>query len=88
MYYTYILKSKKRSHLYIGYSKNIKRRLRRHNQGKCSSSKRYAPYELIYYEAFIHRKDAKNREKYLKSGWGRKSLKNLLAYYLEEKSIN
>ena len=48
-----------------------------------AASKRYAPYKLIHYEAFVDRRDAKNREVYLKSGWGRKSIKNLLKNFLE-----
>lgn len=84
MYYTYILQSKKNKSLYIGYSTNWKNRLKQHNSGKSAATKPYTPYKLIYYEAFFNRKDAKSREKYLKSGWGRKSIRKLLKNYLEK----
>jgi len=78
MYFVYILLSLKSNKLYIGYTTNWKRRLREHNSGKSAASKPYRPYKLIYYEAFINKKDAVAREKYLKSGWGRRSIKKML----------
>lgn len=78
MYYVYILKSKKDESLYIGYTANLKRRFKEHNDGLSVSTKYKRPYELIFYEAFINRIDAKHREVYLKSGWGFKSIKTLL----------
>lgn len=78
MYYVYVLKSKKDNSLYIGYTKDLKRRFSEHNKGWSRSTKYKRPYLLIFYEAFISRIDAKHREEYLKSGWGFRSIKKLL----------
>ena len=84
MYYVYILQSEVDRSLYIGYSENLKRRLRDHNQGKNISTKGRDPLKLVYYEAFLNKKDALNREKYLKSGYGHRSIQKLLKTYFEE----
>lgn len=84
MYYVYILKSLRNKSLYIGYTVDFKKRLEEHNDGKNISTKPFRPYKLIFYEAFLEKIDAKNREEYLKSGWGRKSIKKLLKSYLEK----
>jgi len=68
MYYVYVLKSLKDGQLYIGYSSNLKARIERHNSGLVFSTKSRLPVKLVYYQAFISRKDAMNEEKYLKSG--------------------
>lgn len=83
MYYIYILESQKDKSLYIGYSTDLKKRFNQHNAGKSSATKHKIPYKLIYYEAFLNKKDAKDREKYLKSGWGWRTIKKLLKNYLE-----
>jgi putative endonuclease len=81
MYYIYILQSLKNNSLYVGYSSNLKKRFDEHNAGKSSSTRPFRPYKLIFYEAFTNRIDAKKREEYLKSGWGRRSIKKLLENY-------
>jgi putative endonuclease len=82
-YYVYILQSLKNKSLYIGYTANLKQRLEEHNTGKNLATKSFRPYKLIFYEAFLDRKDAKNREIYLKSGWGLRSIKKLLENFLK-----
>lgn len=66
MRYVYVLKSKKDSSLYIGYTNDLKRRLEEHNKGKNFSTKFKTPFELVYYEAYRSQGDAKYREKQLK----------------------
>ena len=66
MLYVYVLKSKKDSSLYIGYTNNLKRRFLEHNEGKSISTKHKTPFELVYYEAYASQSDAKYREKQLK----------------------
>lgn len=78
MYYVYILKSQKDCSLYIGYTTDLKKRFKEHNDGLSTSTKYKRPYRLIFYEAFTDRIDAKHREIYLKSGWGFRSIKKLL----------
>lgn len=83
MYYVYILQSKKDNSLYIGYTTDLKRRFSEHNNGLSLATKYRRPYKLIFYEAFLDRIDAKHREVYLKSGWGIRSIKNLLKRSLQ-----
>lgn len=78
MHYVYVLLSQKDKSFYIGYTSDLKSRLKSHNEGKNKSTKYKIPYKLIFYEAFLDRIDAKHREIYLKSGWGFRSLKIML----------
>lgn len=82
-YYVYILQSLKNNSLYIGYTSDLKNRLKEHNSGESKASKPFIPYKLIFYEAFLNRIDAKNREEYLKGGYGRKTIKNMIKKYFE-----
>jgi len=82
-YYTYILQSKKNNSLYIGYTSDLRKRIKEHNSGENLATKPFIPYRLIFYEAFPDRIDAKNREIYLKSGYGRKTIQTLLKKFLE-----
>ena len=66
MFYVYLLQSKVDKSIYVGYTNNLKRRLVEHNSGQNISTKRFAPYELLYYEAFKEEGDAKEREQHLK----------------------
>jgi len=76
MFYTYVLKSQKDNKLYIGYSNDLKRRLSEHNNGKVEATKSRRPIILVYYEACLDEKKAIAREKYFKTGFGRRFLKN------------
>lgn len=75
MFYVYILQSKKDGELYVGCTNDLKKRIKEHNSGLVFSTKNKTPYAIIHYEAFLHKKDAFLREKWLKTGWGRKSNK-------------
>ena len=78
MYFVYVLRSEKDRSLYISYTTNIKQRLLKHKNKEVISTKHKAPLKILFFEAFNNKPDAKNRELYLKSGWGRKSLQKLL----------
>ncbi len=67
MYHVYLLKRKKKDIFYIGYTKDIYKRIDEHNAGKSEYTRKYAPWILVYYESFIALEDAKRREKSLKS---------------------
>lgn len=82
-YYVYILRSRKDKSLYIGHTRDLRKRIKKHNSGESLATKPRRPYELIFYEAFLNRMDAKNREEYLKSGYGRKTIKGMLKKYFE-----
>ena len=78
MYYVYILYSEKDGGLYIGYTTDLKRRFIEHEKGLSKSTKHRIPVRLIHYEAFTENVDARAREKYLKSGYGRDQLRSQL----------
>ncbi|HLD61910.1 MAG TPA: GIY-YIG nuclease family protein [Patescibacteria group bacterium] len=66
MYYVYIIKSSKNGKLYIGYTANLKERMIKHNSATEKSTKAYAPWKLVYYEAYKSESDARKRELRLK----------------------
>lgn len=82
MHYIYILRSKKDNQFYTGYTYNLQERVELHNKGKVDSTKNHLPLELVYYEACINQQDATHREKYLKTAWGKRYIKNRLKNYL------
>jgi len=75
-FYTYILKSKKDGNLYIGFTSDLKKRITEHNNKKVEATKNRVPLELVYYEACRCQKKAVKRERYFKTGFGRRFLKN------------
>jgi putative endonuclease len=77
-FYIYILYSLRDKGLYIGFTIELKNRLIRHASGKVTATKFRRPLKLIHYEYFINKEDAKSREEFLKSGYGRKQLKEFL----------
>ena len=77
-FYTYILKSEK-------YTKNLRKRIEEHNHNTNFSTKSRTPFQLIYFEGCTNEKDAKRREKYLKSTQGRRFLGLRLKEYKRSK---
>jgi len=71
MFYVYVLRSESDSGFYIGFSTNLRARLRQHQDGESFATSHRGPWKLIYYEAYTEREDAEGREKFLKSGAGR-----------------
>ena len=88
MYYVYIIFSDTLYKKYIGRSNDLRSRLKEHNRGRSSFTSRGKPWRLIYYEAFISRKDAIREELFLKSGKGRERLKYLLTRVIKTKNEN
>ena len=87
MHYVYLLECLDDKSWYIGYSANLKQRVERHQKGDGSrTTMRKKNWDLIYYEAYKSEHDAKGRERFLKSGSGRKFLKKQLVYYLKTNS--
>ncbi len=83
MYYVYLLKSKRDSKIYTGYTTDLRRRIKEHNAKRVHTTLRMGELDLIYYEAFINKFDAQEREGYLKTTKGKRTvrlmLKNTLA---------
>ena len=82
MHYTYILQSKKNKRWYTGCSNDLRKRFKEHNNNLVFSTKGRGPFKLIYYEACLNKDDAFARERYLKSGMGKRYLKNRLKRFL------
>ena len=73
----YALRSLRDGNLYIGISKDPEKRLLAHNKGVTNSTRSRRPFTLIFKEACSSSKEAREREKYYKSGFGREILKNI-----------
>ena len=84
MYYVYVLKSLIKDHLYVGYSKDLRTRVKAHNSKKVKATRRYAPWKLVYYEAYLANQDATKRERQLKMHAVKEELKSRLKYGLKE----
>jgi putative endonuclease len=81
-FYVYILRSKVDSKFYTGYTSDILRRLDEHNSGKVFSTKNRTPFNLVYFEFCLNKDDAIHREKYLKTAYGKRFIKNRIKHYL------
>ena len=82
-HYFYIIQSLKNKKLYLGYTKNLKTRLKSHNFGTNIATKPNSPYELIYYAGFKNKQDALNCEKYFKTTAGWRRINRMLINYLK-----
>lgn len=81
MFYVYVLHSVRDNGLYIGFSANLRKRSKNHREGLAFATSHRRPWKLIYYEAYIEEADADGRERYLKSGGGRRLLRMQLRHY-------
>ena len=81
MFYVYVLHSKRDLGLYIGYSTDLRAALDRTQRRRVTSNELSRSMESHYYEAYVEEADAIGRERYLKSGGGRKLLRSQLRNY-------
>ena len=82
MYYVYVIQSLKDGMWYTGCTNNLRKRFILHTTNQVPSSKGRGPFKLIYYEASLDKEDAFAREIYLKSGPGKRYLKNRIKRFL------
>lgn len=75
-YFTYVLSSVKDGNFYIGYTSDLEKRLDDHAKGKVISTKNRRPLLLVYFESCFDQDSAIKREKYLKTTYGHRYLKN------------
>ena len=75
MYFVYAISSKEHNYIYVGLTKDVAQRIKRHNDGRERTTKIYSPFELIYLEDCKTRPEARIREKYWKSGIGKEKLR-------------
>ena len=84
MFYIYVLQSESDDGLYIGFSTDLRRRIKEHQEGKSFATSYRKPWRLIYYEVYLEEEDALGRERYLKSGGGLRFLQSQLRNYLKK----
>jgi putative endonuclease len=82
MYYVYVLRSKTDRRFYVGYTADLRKRVEQHSDGIVESTRNRRPLELIYYEACVKQQDALHREKYLKTAYGKRYIRNRLKEFL------
>ena len=85
IYYIYILLSEVDGNYYTGYTNNLKKRVSLHNEGKVKSTKNRRPLKIVYFEGCINQQDATHREKYLKTTYGKRYIKNRLKEFIKSK---
>ena len=82
MFYVYILLSERDNKFYIGFTKDLKKRLKQHNNKEVISTSKRGKLILILYEAYIIEEDARKREKFFKTTKGKMELRKQLKYFL------
>ncbi len=81
MYYFYVLTFLKNDKLYLGFTNNLRRRIQDHKSGQSDFTSRNGDFSLIFYEAYLNKKDSQEAERYFKTGHGREVLKEKLKNY-------
>ncbi len=88
MHYTYVLLSGKVGRFYTGYTADLRKRLGQHRRGYVRWTASRQPVRLVYYEACLSQVDALHRERFLKSGKGKRYLRNRLKTHLDSAGRN
>jgi putative endonuclease len=83
-FFVYLLANKKNKRIttYVGYTNNLKKRLKLHNDGKGAKFTRGRKWKVIYYEKFVTKKEAISREYYIKKN---RKFRNLIKKKFNEK---
>ncbi|KKW10156.1 MAG: Excinuclease ABCsubunit C domain-containing protein [Candidatus Gottesmanbacteria bacterium GW2011_GWB1_49_7] len=79
MFWVYVLYSLKDRRLYVGQTVNLEKRLALHNRGMVAATKFRRPLKLVHSETYPTRREAMERESFLKSLWASRFKKFLLA---------
>lgn len=83
-FYVYVIESIDKDFIYTGVTKDLQRRFEEHNNCEELSTKAYAPFNLIFFEGYRSKSDAKRREKYLKTTKGKRVLRRMLKDYFNK----
>lgn len=79
MYYVYLIKSERNGKIYVGQTSKLPtKRLIQHNHGSNDWTRHNGPFELVYYESYECKTDAVKREKFYKSGVGKRIKKAIV----------
>ncbi|MFH5886383.1 GIY-YIG nuclease family protein [Halalkalibaculum sp. DA3122] len=76
------MQSERDQNFYTGYTSDLRKRVQYHKAGKVNSTKDRRPLKLVYFEGCLNQQDATKREKYLKTAWGKRYIKNRMENYL------
>ncbi len=74
----YAIYSEDCDRIYVGLTNNLERRISEHKRGHTKSTKRFKKIRLIYAKVFEDYKSARQEEKRLKAGQGRRFLRKLI----------
>ena len=77
MFWVYAISSLNRNYIYVGLTSDLESRIARHNKGYEKTTKPYCPFVLLFSEQVNTRTDAREREKYWKSGIRKEKLRRL-----------
>jgi len=79
MFNVYVIESLKNGKEYIGFTaKSVEKRLKEHNSGCNKWARENKPFKVLYFENFGSESIARKREKFFKTGKGKKVLRNLI----------
>lgn len=85
MYFiVYILEDQQDKTWYIGFTTDLKQRIKDHLNKRSPYTSKKNSLMLIYAEMYLNKKDALGREKFLKSGSGHRFIKKQLRNYFTE----
>ena len=79
MFYVYILQSiDYENRTYVGFTENLKQRLKDHNDGFSKHTNKFRPWKLVYASIFADKKKVLDFELYLKTASGKAFLRKRL----------
>jgi len=84
MFYVYVMFSERDKKFYTGLTDDLKRRVAEHRAGRVQSTLLRRPLRLVYYEACLNKDDAIHRERYLKTTFGKRYIRNRVSNFLAE----
>ena len=82
MFYVYVIEHQKTELIHVGFTQDLSKRLKEHNQKGFLTSKKENSWRVIYYEAYLHEIDARKREEYFRTHIGRNVIKQRIQSYL------
>lgn len=78
-YYLYVLQSESTGRYYVGYTKDLEERLRRHNGGRSQFTKARGPFTIVYVETYGSRAETMRREADIKRKKSLSYIRQLIA---------
>ena len=83
-YFVYILQSKRTGHFYVGHCDHLLRRFHQHRTGQNKSTRDRGPWWMPYYESYVTRPEAAQRERAIKAKKSAASIRAIIARHLPE----